>query len=82
MVTSSSTGRGVDKDTRRAGDILILDCLDDSLLLRGLGNGVFMNSCSHIEGLNIPAIGLTLSISFLKLFIVLAVETSNHAMAT
>ena len=41
-----------------------------------------MNSCSHTEGLNIPAIGMTLSISFLKLLSVIAVETSNEDMAT
>ncbi len=34
----------MDKDTRREGDILLLDCLDGSLLLRGLGNGVLMNT--------------------------------------
>jgi hypothetical protein len=41
-----------------------------------------MNNCSHIEGLNIPAIGMTLAISSLKLFSVMAVETSNADMAT
>ena len=46
----------MDKDIRREGDIFLLDCLDGSLLLRGLGNGV--------EGLNIPAIGFTLAISY------------------
>ena len=43
----SPTGRVVDKDTRREGDIFLLDCLDGSLLLRGLGNGVLMNNGSH-----------------------------------
>ena len=58
----------MDEDTQRGGDILLVDCLDDSRLVRvGLGNGVLMNNCSHIEGLNIPAIGFTLAISYQSL---------------
>ena len=82
-VNCSSIGKGVDKDTRRGGDILLVDCLDDSLpVCVSLGNGVLMNNCSHIEGLNIPAIGFTLAISLLKLLSVMLVETSNADMAT
>jgi hypothetical protein len=73
----------VDEDTRRGGDILLVDCLDDSrLVCVGLGNGVLMNNCSHIEGLNIPAIGFTLAISCLKPLSVMSVVTSNADIAT
>jgi hypothetical protein len=81
--TCSSTGECLDEDTRRGGDILLVDCLDDSRLVRlGLGNGVLMNNCSHIEGLNIPAIGFTLAISCLKPLSVISVVTSNADIAT
>ena len=56
------------EDTRRGGDILLVDCIDDVWLVRlGLGwTGVFMNNCSHMDGVNIPAIGFILVISCLK----------------
>jgi hypothetical protein len=34
----------MDKDTRREGKILLLDCLDGSRLLRSLGSGILMNT--------------------------------------
>ena len=43
-VTYSPTGRVMDKDTRREGKILLLDCLDGSRLLRSLGSGILMNT--------------------------------------
>jgi hypothetical protein len=57
-----------DDDTRRGGDILLVDFVDDVRLLRlGLVRaGVLLNNCSHIDGVNIPAIGFTLVISCLK----------------
>lgn len=80
-VKPRSTGRGVGKGMVRDG-VSLLRCLDGSGLLRGSGNGVLMNNCSHTDGLNIPAIGMTLAISSFKLFSVMAVETSNKDMAT
>ncbi len=81
--TCSSAGVWLDEDTCRGGDILLVDCLDDSRLVRvGLGNGVFMNNCSHTEGLNIPAIGFSLAISCLKPISVKSEETSNADIAT
>ena len=62
--------------------VSLVHCCNGSGLLRGSGNGVLMNNCSHTDGLNIPAIGMTLAISSFKLFSVMAVETSNKDMAT
>ena len=80
-VKPRSTGRGVEKGICRGG-VFLVHCCDGSGLLRGSGNGVLMNNCSHTDGLNIPAIGMTLAISSFKLFSVMAVETSNRDMAT
>ncbi len=73
-----------DDDTRRGGDILLVDCVDDVRLLRlGLVRArVLLNNCSHIEGVNIPAIGFTLVISCVKPCRVLSSFTSKEDIAT
>jgi hypothetical protein len=73
-----------DDDTRRGGDILLVDCVDEVRLLRlGLVRaGVLLNNCSHIDGVNIPAIGFNLVISCLKPFRVMSALTSKEDIAT
>jgi hypothetical protein len=73
-----------DEDTRRGGDILLVDCMDDVRLLPlGLVRaGVLLNNCSHIDGVNIPAIGFTLVISCIKPLSVMSVITSKEDIAT
>ncbi len=71
-----------DDDTRRGGDILLVDCVDDVWLVR-LGlvrEGVLLKNCSHVDGVNIPAIGFTLVISCLKPFRVMSALPSKRTL--
>jgi hypothetical protein len=73
-----------DDDTRRGGDIFLVDRIDDVQLLR-LGmvrTGVLLNNCSHIDGVNIPAIGFTLVISCRNPCRVMLSLTSKEDIAT
>ena len=73
-----------DEDTRRGGDILLVDCIDDVWLLRLIlvRTGLLLNNCSHVDGVNIPAIGFTLVISCLKPLSVMSAVTSKEDIAT